>query len=382
MEAGENFKDNDDEFKKLNNADNLENIEVDNSGDQNEIIEEEESEENENFNLYNVEQFELDKILNIFFNKEIFAKYKFCPKCGNLMKLDNNKNYLDGKVWRCRTKIIPHDIKINIRDKSLFEDCNIQLQIIYFLTFYCFPEKLSIEKSYLEIKNNQNLFGFKLCTKNSISKVYNLIRKKIKDSMHLDWSNHLLGDNLSVNGYPIFEIDESKIIGNNEKIYWMFGIIDRITKESRVFCVLNNRSSDNLMNLIKGNIATNHNIDMDLDDENIECPRIYSDCFASYQPNNFRDNGYILKRVNHSVWFGYGTFHTNNIEGLWSQIKRLSNNYSGITIEYLEKSCQTDDEKKEILDNWICYSLFMREIERKKLSKKEKISLLCKYIKI
>ena len=48
-----------------------------------------------------------------------------------------------------------------------------------------------------------------------------------------------MGDNLTENGYSFFEIDESEIIGNNEVIYWMFGIIDRITKENRVFLCIN-----------------------------------------------------------------------------------------------------------------------------------------------
>ena len=57
--------------------------------------------------------------------------------------------------------------------------------------------------------------------------------------------------------FPLIVIDERKIIENSEVIYWMFGIIDRISKESRVFYVLNNRSSDNLLKLIKDNITTN-----------------------------------------------------------------------------------------------------------------------------
>ena len=27
-----------------------------------------------------------------------------------------NKNYMDGKVWKYRTKVQPHDIKINVRE--------------------------------------------------------------------------------------------------------------------------------------------------------------------------------------------------------------------------------------------------------------------------
>ena len=86
----------------------------------------------------------------------------------------------------------------------------------------------------------------------------------------------------------------------------MFGIIDRITKECRVFCVLNDRTSNNLMKIIKNNIATNDNQHMNLYEEYLENTRIYSDCFSCYQPNKFLENSYILKRVNHSVWFVYG----------------------------------------------------------------------------
>ena len=48
---------------------------------------------------------------------------------------------------------------------------------------------------------------------------------------------------------------------------------------------------------------------------------IYSDWYA-FQPNDFKNLGYVLKLINHSVWFGYGLFHTNTIEGLWSKIKK------------------------------------------------------------
>ena len=174
------------------------------------------------------------------------------------------------------------------------------------------------------------------------------MREKIKNKMHNIWNKELMDSNISDKGYPFFEIDESEIIGNNQVIYWMFGMIDRISKDCRVFCVLNDRTYDNLMKIIKDNIGTNENEDMDLDEESLENTRIYSDCFASYQPNTFRENGYILKRVNHSVWFGFGKFHTNNIEGLWSQIKRLTNNFSGISIESIEKLYDTEKVKKII----------------------------------
>ena len=89
-----------------------------------------------------------------------------------------------------------------------------------------------------------------------------------------------MGNNLTENGFPVFEIDESEIIVNSEVIYWMFGVIDRISRESRVFCALNNRYSDNSLKLIKDNIATNENQNMGLEEDYLENARIYSECFA------------------------------------------------------------------------------------------------------
>lgn len=38
--------------------------------------------------------------------------------------------------------------------------------------------------------------------------------------------------------------------------------------------------------------------------------------------------------------------------------------------------------KKNYLDSWICYALFFREVEKKKLSPKGRIKLLLNFIKI
>ena len=154
-------------------------------------------------------------------------------------------------------------MKKNIRENSLFEELNIPLPILYFLTFYCFTEKLSVDKAFIEINDNKNIFGGKTCSKKGITKVFSILRNKIRINMHKNWNKELMGNNLSDLGYPVFEIDESEIIGNNEVIYWMFGMIDRVNKECRVYCVLNDRTANNLMKLIKENIATDENKNMD-----------------------------------------------------------------------------------------------------------------------
>ena len=74
-----------------------------------------------------------------------------------------------------------------------------------------------------------------------------------------------MGENTSEYGYPVFDIDESEIDRDSEIIYWMFGIIDRLTKESRVYCILNDRTAKNLMKIVQNNIGTNENEDINLD---------------------------------------------------------------------------------------------------------------------
>ncbi len=49
-----------------------------------------------------------------------------------------------------------------MRENSVFEYVNMPLPIIYFLILYCFTEKYYIDKSYIGIKDNQDLFGEKI----------------------------------------------------------------------------------------------------------------------------------------------------------------------------------------------------------------------------
>ena len=59
---------------------------------------------------------------------------------------------------------------------------------------------------------------------------------------------------------------------------------------------------------------------------------VYSGRFRSYPIEDFKNLGLILKRVNHSVWFGIWIWHTSIIESLWLQIKQITNNFAGISI--------------------------------------------------
>ena len=137
---------------------------------------------------------------------------------------------------------------------------------------------------------------------------------------------------------------------------------------------------------ITNNVITNFSEDNDfpnLNEINSAKTRIYSDCLKPYQVSNFNVLGYILLRVNHSIWFGYGLFHTNTIESVWGHLKNNINNFSGISISMLNSKFGNNQTLlKNYLDGWICYSLFIREVKRRHLSWSDRINLLCNYLKI
>ena len=63
------------------------------------------------------------------------------------MKLEKNTQYMDNYCWRCRSKNPQHDIKYNIRKNIIFENIKIPLSLIYYLSFKCFIENMSTNKS-------------------------------------------------------------------------------------------------------------------------------------------------------------------------------------------------------------------------------------------
>ena len=130
IEEEENLFENDKNFKEGINQGNI-NI---NNDELNEIPS----------NIYNPVQFQTEILINYFQNKNIFKKCVVCPKCGLQCKMVKDNQKLDKFIWRCRSRNPNHDTKINLRIYSVFEECRYNIQIIYFLLFYCFTEKKSI----------------------------------------------------------------------------------------------------------------------------------------------------------------------------------------------------------------------------------------------
>lgn len=304
------------------------------------------------------------------------------------MKIIKDKSFLDNICFRCRKSTPKHDYKLSIRTGSFIENIRMNLVTIYFLLFDCFIINLISNKAAIEYnKLNEELKIGNVSIQN-IQKFFRIVRNKIKVNTHKEWKQKLLGDEPSTGGVLRIEIDKSKIIGNANTVYYMFGMIDRADKNCRVFCVKDNRSRESLLPIITKNISTV----MDIKDNNYnsveeihnKClsTRIYSDCWGAYQYSDFKNLGYLFHRVNHSIWFGRGHFHTNTIEGLWSKIKRLSNNFAGLNFALLNTIEKLGINAQDYLNDWICTSLYFGNCERLKLNKLEKLKLLLNYLEI
>ena len=51
------------------------------------------------------------------------------------MKLEKNSHYIDVYVFRCRSNLPKHDIKLNIRKNSIFENIKMEINNMYYLIY-------------------------------------------------------------------------------------------------------------------------------------------------------------------------------------------------------------------------------------------------------
>ena len=104
------------------------------------------------------------------------------------MKMEHNNQYIDKFIWRCRSSNPCHDIKKNIRSGSLLESIKVPLNIIYYITFKCFLDKYSLNKTYLMNEEFCKLMKLPKTTRNTISEIFQLLRDLIRRYYHKKWS--------------------------------------------------------------------------------------------------------------------------------------------------------------------------------------------------
>ena len=119
-------------------------------------------------------------------------------------------------------KNLYHDIKINIRKDSIFENVRMNLVSIYFLIYECFMTNKSLAKTALEHQEFIKRIDVDSVSQQNISHLFSLLRSQIRIKMHENWKNNILGLDISEGGVPRLEIDESKIIGNQHQVFWKF----------------------------------------------------------------------------------------------------------------------------------------------------------------
>ena len=175
------------------------------------------------------------------------------------MQLVQNKQYIDKYGWRCKSNAPKYYNTINIRTQFLFEGRRIPLNGLYFLIYHCLLNHQSINSSYQEMLKFCEGIKINNISQNLIIKIFREIRQKIKIYYHILQSTTELGIEPTENGKARIEIDESKAIGNENFVIWMFLLIDRADKQARVYCVMNDRTRDRLLDIVKKNVYTNNN---------------------------------------------------------------------------------------------------------------------------
>lgn len=94
-----------------------------------------------------------------------------CTICGLIMKFEKNSHYINDYVFRYRSNLSKHDIKLNICKNSIFENIKIEINTMYYLIYKCFLENKSLDDSYDTIHYFCSILGNPLPTKNAIVRI-------------------------------------------------------------------------------------------------------------------------------------------------------------------------------------------------------------------
>ncbi len=217
----------------------------------------------------------------------------------------------DGFIFRCSTC----DAKCSIRHGTIFQGSHLTLMELTRIYFHYFLNRVSIKRCARELS----------ISKKTIGKLYSKLRSTISQYVTEVLQADLLGEIVQEGEhvpeehmYPVVEVDESlfthtTLAGVRVQV-WVFGIYDRGSDQCRLF-VIPDRTAETLENLIIQNVAPD--------------TVIHSDGWAGY--GNLRNLNYIHRVVVHAAGFGHGLDTTNGIESIWSQVKRLSDYYKGIS---------------------------------------------------
>ena len=253
-------------------------------------------------------------LFNIILNKELLNNWLHennllidfssinCQLCGRFYKFYPDSYYTEGFSWRCSTKGCRR--KISPKFGSWFENSNLSVETILKLT-YMWCREYSNKLASIECGISEK----------SVVDWFNFCRDVCIDLLDSDLAIGSASDVIGGEGITV-EIDESKFgkrkyhRGKHVDGVWVFGGVERGHKENCFFFVVEDRSADTLIPIIRNHIRPN--------------THIVSDCWAAYSQIENQGLGYKHSTVNHSENFKdpVSGEHTNNIECTWHCIKR------------------------------------------------------------
>lgn len=234
-----------------------------------------------------------DKVLEFSMNHGLIYSMRLCPSCNHLMKL-SQRTSTDDLRWRCYKRGC--NKSVSIRAGSFLENIKVSLKQ-FILYLYLWSNDTSSENISKELE---------LC-KNTIS-AFNFKIRSILQEFRTPTS--LIGG-----CNDIIEIDETVITkrkynkGRLIPAQWFVGGISRLTKKFFIVSVPN-RTELTLLSVIKAYVSLNSTI--------------YTDGWRGYK--NLTLHGYTHKTVIHQQNFVNpedANVHTQNIENLWSVLKRF-----------------------------------------------------------
>ena len=236
-----------------------------------------------------------------------------CDICGEDLRLSKKTKTATGIIWTCK-KICGNTS--SVLKRSILEGSHLKVDCLIKL-LHMWSEDYSQIKICKELKINKNTC-VSWCLK---------IREMVEASIESD--GNLLGGMNDDGSRKEVEIDESLFfrrkynrgrIGNQ---VWVFAAIERNSGKC-FFIPVKNRTAGTLLDIIYARILPG--------------TRIISDQWAAYNSLSSNTN-YTYASVNHSLNFVSPTdpsVHTQNVESLWSQVKRKLKYQYSTTEDMLE----------------------------------------------
>ena len=249
-------------------------------------------------------------------SKNMLPSERKCPCCELPLRLVNiHTKVKDGLLFKC-SRLECRDIKVSIRESTIFDGSHMTLMEILRIVFYYFVRGFNALQTFRDLAE----FGLKSLQYGYVYDVY----KRVRHLIHVYFQNHYRRYKLGQMGRAV-EIDESKFThhgkGGQDQKVWVLGFYERGTKDVRAF-VMKDRTEVTCTQMIRDSIQ--------------EGAEIFTDFWRGY--NNCKEF-YVHRTVNKAKYgSGMGEYQTTSrVESLWHIIKRNIHTYSTIRYHTLQR---------------------------------------------